>query len=182
VSREAANARGDRKRGSKIIMSIEGIKNTYGQNKTRVHRLLSVVAAVLFALTIYASNANAQVVGDLVANIPFAFHAGNAKLPAGKYRVHVLDDSNLSIMEIQSVDGSASALFEVQETDAKSTPAQSELIFNRYGDKYFLADLFDQGDPSGSEVLKSRYEKRMNQDAVLAQAHVPAQGQVKRGK
>jgi hypothetical protein len=182
LSREAANARGDRRGELKIIMIIERVEKSHGKNRTRAYRLLSVLAAIAFALTIYAGKANAQVIGDLVANIPFEFHAGNAKFPAGEYRIHVLDDSDLSVMEIQSVNGSASALFEVQETETKSTPTQSELIFNRYGDKYFLADLFDQGNPSGSEVLKSRYEKRMNQQAMLAQAHVPAKGQAQRGK
>jgi hypothetical protein len=33
------------------------------------------------------------------------------KLPAGEYRVHVLDDSDLTVKEITSADGSTSALF-----------------------------------------------------------------------
>jgi len=37
----------------------------------------------------------------------FQFHAGNAKLPAGNYRCTPLDNSDLSIMELSSVDGSA---------------------------------------------------------------------------
>jgi hypothetical protein len=34
--------------------------------------------------------------------------------------------------------------------------------------------LFDEGNPSGSEVAKSRYEKKVGQATAEAQAHVPA--------
>src|SRR5713226_9682221 len=163
-------------------MFVEAIdKAQAGHKGTRRHHLLSLLIALVFALTIYPSKAHAQIIGDLEVNIPFQFHAGNAKLPAGKYVIRMLDDSNLTIMEISSADGSTSALFEVQETEANSTPAKSELIFNKYGNRYFLAKLFDEGNPSGSQVLKSRYEKRISQAASEPQAHVPAQHRGQQG-
>jgi hypothetical protein len=122
-----------------------------------------------------AGKAKAQIIGDIAVKVPFQFYAGNAKLPAGEYRIHVVDDSGLTMMEITSADGSTSALFQVQETDAKDTPTKSELIFNKYGDQYFLADLFDEGESSGSEVLKSRYEQRISKNTEQAQEHVPTQ-------
>jgi len=163
-------------------MVIESFDKGYAsRNGTRVHQLLSLFVALILALTIYASKAKAQIVGDLEVNIPFQFHAGNAKLPAGQYRIHVLDDSDLTVMEISSADGSASALFQVQAAEANSTPAKSELIFNKYGNRYFLAKLFDEGNPSGSQVAQSRYEKRISQEAAEAQTHVPAHHQGKQG-
>jgi hypothetical protein len=87
----------------------------------------------------------------------------------------VLDNSDLKIMEISSADGSSSALFEVRDAQANATPAKSELIFNKYGHRYFLEKLFDESNPSGSEVVKSGYEKRIAQAAAEGQAHVPAQ-------
>jgi len=144
------------------------------KRKNGVRRLLSFLVLSVFALTIFAGKACAQIVGDLDVNIPFQFHAGNAKFPAGKYRIHMLDDSDLSVMEIATADGSTSALFQVQQSDANAAPAKSELIFNKYGNRYFLAKLFDEGNPSGSEVLESRYEKQMSKAAVEAQEHVPA--------
>jgi hypothetical protein len=156
-------------------MFIETIdKARANQKGTRLRYLLSLLIALVFALTIYPTKAHAQIIGDLEVNIPFQFHAGNTKLPAGKYRIHMLDDSDLTIMEISSADGSTSALFQVQEAEANTTPAKSELIFNKYGNRYFLAKLFDEGNPSGSQVLKSPYEKKVSQQAAEAQAHVPA--------
>ena len=121
----------------------------------------------------YPTKAKAQITGDLEVDVPFQFHAGNSKLPPGKYFIHVLDNSDLNIMEISSADGATSALFEVRGAEANSAPAKSELIFNKYGNRYFLAKLFDEGNPSGSVVLESRYEKGV-QSAAEAQEHVPA--------
>jgi hypothetical protein len=86
-----------------------------------------------------------------------------------------VDDSGLDVMQISTMDGSRSALFQVQESDAPATPTKSELIFNKYGDQYFLAKLYDEGERIGSEVLKSRDEERISKNVALAQEHVPVQ-------
>src|ERR1700739_794896 len=127
--------------------------------KLQRYHLLSLFIAVVFALTMYPTKSQAQIVGDLVADIPFQFHAGNARLPAGKYTIPVLAASDLMLREITSADGSTSALFEVRDREAKSAPGKSELIFNKYGNRYFLEELFEESNPSGSAVLKSAYEK-----------------------
>lgn len=135
--------------------------------------LLPLFVAFMFALAIHPSKAQAQIIGDLEANIPFQFHVGNTKLPAGTYRIHMLDNTDLTLMEISSPDGSISALFEVQDAEVNTTPKKNELIFNKYGDRYFLTKLFDEGNANGSEVLKSKYEKRLG-DATAEVARVPA--------
>jgi hypothetical protein len=142
-------------------------------NGTRGYQWLSLFMALLFALTICPTKARAQIIGDLEVNIPFQFHAGNAKLPPGKYTIHPLNDTDLTVMEITSEDGSTSVLFGVQNAQANSTPAKSELIFNKYGNRYFLSKLFDEGNTTGSEVPTSLYEKKYSQ-ATAEAAHVPA--------
>jgi hypothetical protein len=156
-------------------MSIEVVNESAASRKaTRRRHLLSYFIALVFALMLYPAKVHAQIVGRLEVSIPFQFHAGNAKLPPGNYIIHMLDDSDLKVMEITSADGSTSALFEVQDAEANSTPAKSELIFNKYGNRYFLAKVFDEGNPSGSAVSKSSYEKKASQAAAEAQTHIPA--------
>lgn len=128
-----------------------------------------------FVLAMYPSQAQAQITGELQVKIPFQFHVGNAKLPAGEYRIHVLDDSDLTTMEITSLDGSTSALFQVQDADANSAPTKSELIFDKYGKRYFLAKVFEEGNPNGSQLLESRYQKGLSRETKEAQEHVVAQ-------
>jgi hypothetical protein len=141
---------------------------------TRTLKLLSLFMALVFTLTISPIEAHAQIIGDLEVTIPFQFHAGDAKLPAGKYIIRAVDNSDLTVMEISSEDGSTSALFEVHDAEANTAPAKSELIFNKYGNRYFLAKLYDEGNPNGSAVNVSRYEKKVGEAAVEAQAHVAA--------
>jgi hypothetical protein len=155
-------------------MFTEFIEKVQASQKNSVRRLwLPLFIALVFALTIHPGKVQAQVIGNLEVNIPFQFHAGNAKLPAGKYIIHVLDDSDLSVMEIMSADGTTSALFNIEATQADSTPAKTEVTFNKYGDRYFLAKVFDEGSPDGSQVVKSAYEKKFGQGNVEV-ARVPA--------
>ena len=147
------------------------------QKKRRHYSLLSLFIALVFPLTMYSSKAQAQIIGNLEADIPFQFHAGNTELPPGKYVIHILDNSDLTIMEISSADGKMSALFDVREAEANSTPARDELIFNKYGNRYFLAKLFDESNADGSAVIESRYEKRIDKATAEAQEHVPARHQ-----
>jgi hypothetical protein len=145
--------------------------------ETRKHQLLSLFIALVFALTMHPSKAQAQVVGNLEADIPFQFYAGNTALPPGKYIVHVLDNADLTIMEISSADGKMSALFDVRDAEANSAPARDELIFNKYGNRYFLEKVFNESNPNGSAVIESRYEKRIDKTTAEAQEHVPARHQ-----
>lgn len=140
----------------------------------RGRQVLLSFLALVFTVTISPTKARAQIVGELEVNIPFPFYAGNAKLPAGKYAVHQLSDTDLKVMEISSADGATSALFEVRDAETNSAPRKSELIFNKYGKQYFLAKIFDSDNPDGSALEESRYEKKVDQSTAEAQAHVPA--------
>jgi hypothetical protein len=138
------------------------------------HQLLAIFVAPILALMLHPTNAHAQIIGDLMVSIPFQFHVGSSRLPPGKYVIHMLDSNDLTVMEISSADGSISALFNVQSAQANQAPAKSELIFNKYGNRYFLAELFDEDNADGSRVVESRYEKRMDKTTLEAQEHVPA--------
>ena len=165
-------------------MITEAINRIPASHKaTKRYHLLSSLLALVFAFAIYPTTpAHAQIIGGLEANIPFPFYAGNTKLPAGEYRIQVLDNSDLTLMEISRVDGTVAALFQIQDAESNSEPAKSELIFNKYGDRYFLAKLFDQDNRNGSQVIESRYEKRVGQATLEAQEHVPAHRPTQRGK
>jgi hypothetical protein len=156
----------------KVQINSKGTKGRYG---------LSLLTLLLLALAVFPGTVHAQITRNLEVSIPFQFHAGNAKLPAGNYVIHTLDDSDLRVMEIASADGSMSALFEVRDAEANSTPAKSELIFNKYGNRYFLAKVFDEGNPSGSEVSESSYEKKLNRATMESQTHIPAHHQGQQG-
>jgi len=129
--------------------------------------------ALITALTMYPNKARAQVIDPLEANVPFEFHVGNSTLPAGKYVIQPLDDSDLTVLEIRSADGSTAAFFDVQAVEAKSEPAKNEVIFKKYGNRYLLANVFEEGNRSGDRVIESRDERRVGQGAEV-QEQLPA--------
>jgi hypothetical protein len=149
--------------------------------ETSKQLLLSLFIALVFGLTVFPTKAQAQIIGDMEADIPFQFHAGNTKFPAGKYIIHLLDNTDQSVIEIRSADGTSSTLFDVRAAVANGEPAKSELIFNKYGERYFLTKLFEEGAADGNEVIESRYEKRGAQAAAEGQEHVPAHRRMQQG-
>ena len=129
-----------------------------------------------FTLAMHPPTAHAQVVGDIRGDIPFSFYAGNTKFPPGTYTIRALNDPDLGgVMEIYNAEGSISALFEVRNAEANSAPPKTELIFNKFGKRYFLARLFDEGEASGYAVIESHYERKFAQAAAERQERVPAQ-------
>ena len=123
------------------MMFIEALTKA---RKSFCWRRAVMLAAFLCAAAIYPAKSEAQIIGDLEADIPFQFHAGNAKLPAGRYTIHRLDDSDEAVLEITSADGRVSALF-------------------------------------GSQVIESRYEKKVSQTSVNSQEHVSARRRARQG-
>src|SRR5580692_1195690 len=63
-----------------------------GQNRNKRHYSVSLCMALVFVAMIHPSPVHAQLVGSMEADIPFQFHAGDTKLPAGKYVIRMLVD------------------------------------------------------------------------------------------
>jgi len=88
--------------------------------------------------------------------------------------IHELEGSELTVMQISSADRKLSALFEVESTQARTTPEKSELVFNEYGDRYFLSEVYDEGSVDGSRLSPSRDEKRASKENGADVAYVTA--------
>jgi len=102
-----------------------------------------------------AVTARAQIESDVTieANIPFAFIVNDTTLPAGKYTIKSLDINEPTVLELRSVDGQTSVLFNTESAQAEQTPNKSELVFDKIGGKYFLSQVWLEGSDSGNEVM-----------------------------
>lgn len=130
---------------------------------------------VVLGCLLAGSPAYAQQVDQIEADIPFPFHAGVAKFPAGKYTFHVTEISEISTMEVQSADGRASALLEIRNVQAQQPSKTTELIFTQYGGRYFLMRILDTEDKYSRTLVDTGYLKKY--DASLGSGktlHVPA--------
>jgi hypothetical protein len=115
---------------------------------------LTVLMSMLCLLA--AIPAMAQVDNRLTFQAPFAFYAGNAKLPAGSYTVTQPDD-NSELLLIESADGLHSVFVDYMTDDSDTAPAKTEVTFNKYGNSEFLGRISVQGQNS-MQVLVSKAE------------------------
>ncbi len=158
-------------------MFKETIDKTHASSSRAMGQTLSLFIGfigLVLAFMTFPVKAHAQIVGNLEGTIPFPFYVGDTKLPAGQYILQMREDSPLTTMEITSEDGSISALFDVTELEANSAPAKAQLIFNKYGNSYFLAEVFDEGSASGEKLVESRYEEKFSKEAAEGEEHVDA--------
>jgi hypothetical protein len=125
----------------------------------------SFLMAGLLVLSSMAATQVARAQESLVVNIPFAFVAGNATLPAGEYRVQKRDRN--WVLLIHCSDPSESAFVITNTAEAKELQSESKLVFNRYGKRYFLSQVWTAGSVRGRQLLKSPGEKEMAQVARI---------------
>jgi hypothetical protein len=121
-------------------------------------QILSVVAALSLIIPMSIIGF-AGLSGTVSANIPFDFMIGGKEFKAGKYSVSRLFASNTSdTLIIRSKENSEAANFIVNSVRGKGE-SQARLIFNRYGNQYFLAQIFDGQGREGFGLLKSKTER-----------------------
>jgi hypothetical protein len=102
----------------------------------------------------------------VIANIPFAFIAGNKTLPAGEYTIDRPNDNEPGLLLIRGVDSKVALFVNAEDVQARKTPEKTELVFNEVGDKYFLSKIWITGDDMGREIPKPRAERELEQAAV----------------
>ncbi len=106
-------------------------------------------------------------------NIPFQFHVGDATLPAGEYTVRDLnEDSNAATLQISSKDGGAKAILNMIGAVGDGR-AMTELGFRQYGNQYYFAALWIEGEKDGLQARKSKAERATQKE--LAALNVPMQ-------
>jgi len=108
----------------------------------------------------------------LVVNIPFEFVAGKLTLPAGEYRVEKLEKNSVVVLTHCTQPG-ASAVVMTIAAQANEPQSDSKLVFNRYGNLYFLSQYWMAGSSHGRLLLKSAREEEISRIA-----RIEAQGQV----
>ena len=121
--------------------------------KQALRLFIGVSLSVLLAVV----SAGADSGMKLRATMPFDFTVRDETLPAGTYTVEATGIDGLLLM--RSEDCSRGVFIPTGAKQAKKGPESKKLIFRKYGDLYFLAEVCAYG--SGQEVYKSRKERRV---------------------
>ena len=119
------------------------------------------------------ANAQVNTVPELEINVPFAFAVGDTRLPAGKYEITTPEDVSPNVLEIRSLDRRMAVIFDTEaaETRGDQIENKTQIIFDKIGDQYFLRQIWVIGSSYGSELSRSRMEKRLASGNTQPERH-----------
>jgi hypothetical protein len=141
--------------------------------KTQLFKGISMAALVVtIAFAAAVVSANAQTRGPVLSQVPFDFVVGSKTLPAGNYEVRSATSSGEALV-VRNSDTKESIirLTNVIHARTDNDNSKTRLIFHRYGQNYFLAEIWAGGDSDGRQLLQSKQERAMKREmGTIAQA------------
>ena len=135
-----------------------------------IKRLTMLSLVSMFILCAAVASANAQLSNPIRAKIPFDFSVGNKKLPAGEYTFSRLSGfSDNTVVSVSSSDASAHVFQSTFAAHVLTPKNESTLVFHKYGDQYFLEQIWSGGEQTGSQVPESRSERTIERRLAQTQ-------------
>ena len=120
-----------------------------------ISNLRTALIAAVVALGPMSFHMQAQGRGTLVrVNVPFAFQSGTTRYNAGTYLVSS-PAQHMTLLRGSSTSGVAM----MQERQDKKPAEVSKVVFHKYGDHYFISDIFSQGSTDHLHIFETKEEK-----------------------
>src|SRR3981081_2002887 len=120
-------------------------------------QLLRTAVFVMGLLSVSCASAQTKA-GDVIVNVPFSFVVGNHQMQPGRYIVTPAASGVLRIFDSQ--DSTNQTLVTVHSVEG-GLPDSAKLVFHRYSDSYFLAQVWTGDSNIGRELPKSKAEKEV---------------------
>ena len=136
--------------------------------------LRSVVFALGLLLIVSAAHAQS---GAVSASVPFDFVVGNQVYAAGNYLLSPWGTVHESIL-IQSRGESQNGMVLTHPCEKLNQAEKTVLVFHRYGDQYFLEQVWLKGHTIGRQFPESKIETQLakkhteNREVVMVPAPV----------
>jgi hypothetical protein len=102
-------------------------------------RITCLVVVVMVALSGMAV-AQLMTSATIVAEVPFQFTVANKVVPAGECEVRAITTDGRTLV-IRNTEAKVSLVSMFSQTEGKQTASGYALVFNRYGDRYFLSGI-----------------------------------------
>ena len=115
----------------------------------------------------------AQIVNGVGFTTSFPFYAGNAKMPAGSYKI-TQSDMDESTLQILSTDGAHSALVEFIPTQSAQPHPHSDVTFHKYGDTEYLNRIWVGGQRYGMKLEPTKAEMKAATNANVVEHSLSA--------
>ena len=133
-------------------------------------KIRAVVGAGAVALGVIGMVSAAQAQTPVGGKIPFAFDTGTRHFEPGEYRVTMITDH---VMQIQNTDTLVTDTVMTNAEEKVNASDTGKLVFHRYGNRYFLSQVWAPGAKTGRSLIKTRAEKE-----VQIAAENPTRGNV----
>jgi len=128
----------------------------------------TMFAAVALVGSVLSPLVHAQVNGPIQGKIPFSFYVGSKALPAGNYVVRPIGSTH-NVLAIQNADNHATALTIVPIGVQAATAQNTKLVFHRYGNTYFLSQVWQGfGRSEGLQLVPSTTERELATRVMVA--------------
>jgi len=101
----------------------------------------------------------------VTATIPFEFYVGDRTMPAGEYTISNGIETNVLSIRTRDSRAVVNATSMPRRTADGGTPAETLLLFRRYGNEYYLNEIWSSAAPFGRELLKYRTERELSKSA-----------------
>jgi hypothetical protein len=141
--------------------------------KKQVIRNLTILGLLL---VMTAVSVRAQSKHSKVTTIPFDFIVGQKTLPAGEYTIEPNRRDSDKVWLVQSRDGRTSTFFITMSVRANETQETTKFVFHKYGDRYFLSQIWTPGGNSGRELLMPRVERELAKSTIERETIVLGNG------
>ena len=132
-----------------------------------------IVLCMAVACLATAIPASAQILDGLDFKTSFPFYVGNARMPAGSYKI-TQSDMDDTILFIQNEDGTHSAFIDFIPTESTTDHANSDVTFRKYGNTEFLNRLWVGGQEYGMRVEPTKAESKLAASASAVEHSVAA--------
>lgn len=138
---------------------------------------LTMVLLIIVLAFVSAVATNGQTEKRVIAQIPFEFIVGDKTLASGEYSVRAVNVSGDALL-IRRADAKDQAIRVSNWTGPEKNKSYARLVFHRYGDRYFLSQVWrGEEETNGHQLLKSRQERAMERElARIASKSNLAQG------
>jgi hypothetical protein len=115
----------------------------------------------------------AQITDGVDFKTSFPFYAGNAKMPAGSYKI-IQADNDPNMLQIQSNDGTRSAFIEFMPTHSAQPHPHSDVTFHKYGDTEYLNRIWVGGQKYGMKLEPTKSEMKAAANATVVEHSLSA--------
>ena len=126
--------------------------------KSKIYGALAMLAVALIVSVPFMQAQN-----RVQADVPFAFTLQDSAMPAGNYQIIARDGQ---LFEVWNLDEHRGQLL-LKQVGIEAAQAQSpKMVFHKYGDRYFLSQIWSADSHYGIQFAESKLEKEVKIAAV----------------